>query len=95
MSELVRPVRSSSEFEQLSGIDIHTFRRATIYAKNHNGDVSLFGDNDFLQAAGKLIFDSQLLSGDFGALGHWGKTNDGRLVSLDYGGTSKLFEPTT
>lgn len=91
VSELVRPVKDDAEAmsilsssEKTDLTFSQTLRRA--FRGQFEG-VSSKNIQDFMRTVHTLVKGGHD-EGDIFALDHWGKTNDGRLVLLDYGYTS-------
>lgn len=95
ISDLVKPVQSEQEFEDLAGVSWQDFRTgvsAGFKGQTDNG-------SPFVKSVVATAKSNELMKGDIigtqtdkGAdkLGHWGKTPDGRVVLLDYGYTRSV-----
>lgn len=100
VSDIVKPVKSVQEFEQLSGIDWRTFSDyINNNVKQKTQDKSA---PTFVKAIINTAIQNGLLRGDLAqqdwkrdptqdVMDHYGKTPDGRLVLLDYGFTDDVF----
>jgi hypothetical protein len=96
ISDIVKELSSSKEFESLTGAGWTDFRiglRALLLKK----DVKDFKDLDaqtqqFCKKIAAAARKTDLLYGDIVQLDHWGKTPDSRLVLLDYGFTEGVWE---
>lgn len=94
ISDLVRPLKSSEEFRQLTGISFYTMTDV-IDASFADGDelsstLLRFAVHDttqkkFLVDLVRMIEEMQLDASELEDWEHWGKTPDGRIVILDYG----------
>ena len=97
LSELVRPLKGSQEFEQLTGIDWYDAEQVMggfeadmkRMVKKYRGSVKRL---EFIKALTALMGLHNLLSGDTASIDHWGKTADGRVVILDYGFTGAVHQ---
>lgn len=100
--DLVRPLRDSGEFKELSGgISLLDFKEivemfssediGTVLEDNadmiENEDVS-----SLLVSVGKLVQGYSVNPLEVGDVWQWGKTSDGRLVLLDSGGTEEVLD---
>ena len=101
ISELVKPLKSTKEFEQLTGIDWETFSE---YVNDGIRDKQkATGAPKFIRSIIATALSNDLLRGDLAqqdfshdaakdVLDHYGKTPDGRVVLLDYGFTHEVWE---
>jgi hypothetical protein len=91
VSELVRELSSEEEFQSITGFPWYFFEECL-----ENGKLPEGWEPDEEQE--KFWFGIQralaadLAYGDIARINHWGKTNDGRLVLLDYGYTNKIAQ---
>jgi hypothetical protein len=90
ISELVRPIRTRTEWSNLAGCDLGELSSAMmdLQAGNSREDVlKLYKkvDPKWLEVFVHLEQDFGLNTEDLARPGQWGKTNAGRLVILDYG----------
>jgi hypothetical protein len=93
ISDLVEPMRSAQEFEQLTGIKWTRYMEYITNAIKH-------GTNDpgappFVKSVIQTIRSNSLGRGDLASddsYEHYGKTPDGRVVILDYGFTREVFD---
>jgi len=84
ISDVVNPIKSEEEFEQISGEPWQEF-------------IDGVWDDDKPQtllsiAARSTVKSNDLMFGDVDNVEHWGKTPDGRVVLLDYGFTGEVFD---
>jgi len=94
ISELVRPLKNTREFTELTGVEWRDFvtlcdsgrEQASRHKEEVNGLVNeKYKDNKFVQNFMELITKTDIDPYDFQGTNQLGKTNDGRLVLLDYG----------
>lgn len=90
VSDLVKPLSSPAEFEDLTGIDWPNFVNLLRPKVKSNQPVSA-DDPKIVQATAVTAQQNNLLFGDLEELSHWGKTPDGRAVLLDYGFTGEVW----
>jgi len=100
ISEVVRPLQNTQEFETLTGVDWETFSE---YVNDGISNKKLDpGAPKFIRSIIKTALSNELLRGDLAqqdfshsaqedVLSHYGKTGDGRLVLLDYGFTHEVW----
>lgn len=96
IADLVKPVASVEEFEQMCGVSWTVFSSQIVKGLKEK-DVP-HEASKFVKTVLATALENNLLPGDLAqtrsdsknALGHWGKTPDGRLVLLDYGFTEKV-----
>lgn len=101
ISDLVKPIKSVNEFEELTGVDWKTFSK---YVNDGIKHKSLSNNAPkFIKAVVITALKNNLLRGDLAqqdfsrdpkddVLDHYGKTVDGRAVLLDYGFTGEVWE---
>jgi len=92
VSDLVKPITDTGEFEKLAGTDWGTFRECMIKA-NETQEVDKRWP-DLVKKVADVMLKTQLKVGDLvgqGKMSHWGKTPDGRVVLLDYGVTKQVW----
>jgi hypothetical protein len=91
IAELVRPLKNYGEFEKLSGVEYRIFEK--ILESYDEPDLSeLSGKQlEWMDGVLKMIHHADVAVGDLFDLNHWGKTNDGRMVLLDYGLTRDVL----
>jgi len=96
ISDLVRPLRSPSEFTQLTGVDWQEFVQdlsssvsgsARASGAQLRKDAAEFTKNVYKMAE---TGSNRLKLGDLIVVVHWGKTPDGNVVILDYGFTEDV-----
>jgi len=89
ISDLVKPLQrgSEDEFAQITGTDWEDFRMTLRGALKGE---KVWPD-EFTQSAITVAKSNNLVYGDLGEIGHWGKTPDGRCVLLDYGFTEGVW----
>jgi hypothetical protein len=98
ISELVRELNSEDEFEELSGMKWMRFR--AILEVLEEGDppkgfkelVQHELEKPFFNSVYEMLTQTSLMPGDLLSIGHWGKTADGRIVLLDSGLTSSVWD---
>lgn len=87
--ELVRPIYSWLEFEQLSGIEseefVYMMTKWKVYDFPKNELQRKYAGNEFLQELSKLVARTDQDTKEFLTRGNFGKNSDGRLVILDLG----------
>lgn len=96
VADLVKPVTSEKEFEELAGVSWKDFGKQVYEGlKLHDVDNA----SDFAKAVVATAHSNRLLLGDLvdqlnspfkSVIDHWGKTPDGRIVLLDYGFTEDV-----
>ena len=96
VSDLVKPITSEEEFEQLAGVSWKDFSKQVYDGiKFHDVDNA----SDFSKAVVATAHSNHLMVGDLidqlnspfkSVIDHWGKTPDGRVVLLDYGFTEEV-----
>ncbi len=89
IADLVRPVKSPEEFEQLSGQDWEDFVKYVGPAIKEPERVP--DSHKWLKAVAITARENNLLRGDLEEIDHWGRTPDGRCVLLDYGFTHEVW----
>ena len=88
--EIVKPFERSSVFERETGIPWKTFHRS-VEAGSPSTNIELTDEQfAFLENVIALIDANELLTGDILDAKHWGKSADGRVVTLDYGYTQAV-----
>jgi len=99
ISDLVKPIKSEKEFEQLAKVSWEDFSKQ-VWEGIVLHDVD--GASDFAKAVVATANSNNLLFGDLAdqlgqknahfksVIDHWGKTPDGRVVLLDYGFTEAV-----
>lgn len=101
ISELVRPITNEEEFASLLNLpDELNFNDMMVLAMDHPDEfkkilkeenVDLSNEAiDFLEGVVELIYTHDAIPADVEVLEHWGKTNDSRVVLLDYGYTTEV-----
>ena len=85
ISELVKPMQSFAEFEELSGVDFPWFRNQLWSIQDKTIAPETFEKSPMLRQVASLIKHEKSMVADMQEMEHWGKTSDGRLVLLDYG----------
>lgn len=90
LSELVKPLQSTSEFKALSGIQWATF--VNIMNDSVKDKKPLENKSPFLSAIVHTALENSLMPGDLESVDHYGKTADGRVVLLDYGFTGEVWK---
>jgi hypothetical protein len=95
MSELVRPLRESEEFEKLTGVRWPDF--VSLCSRGMIPDSrwkplaeETYKDNRFVQSFVDMLEKTDIDAYDFTALTQLGKTRDGRVVLLDYGFSTRV-----
>lgn len=90
LSDLVRSLKGSEEFESLTGGGFVDF----VFYLEDVHDTGAFDDppTDFALMVAKIMKKANLLYGDIISFEHWGKTPDGRAVLLDYGFNQEVWE---
>lgn len=100
ISDLVKPIKSVSEFEQLSGLDWRQFSEiinVAIKEKHLPKDAPEFAKRVAITAMKNDMLRGDLAQQDFShdatddVIDHYGKTPDGRIVLLDYGLTGEVW----
>ena len=89
ISDLVRPLKTPEEFEQLTKIPWEKFTKTLVVIVKHHVEVRNLPP--FLDAVAATAQQNNLLVGDLKEIDHWGKTHDGRCVLLDYGFTQEVW----
>ena len=99
ISDMVRPLSSEKEFEQLTGTSFVDFENDLMdtmsSSARRSGKAQLRKDaSEFTKRVYKMAEKGvkKLKVGDLIELGHWGKTPDGRVVLLDSGFTEEVQE---
>lgn len=99
ISDMVRPLDSENEFEQLTGTPWKIFEEDLISvissSARKSGKASLGKDaSEFTKKIYQMAEKGKqkLKVGDLIELDHWGKTPDGRVVLLDSGFTEEVAE---
>lgn len=82
ISELVRPLSGTAEFEELTGVPWGGFVTAVSQTHRHRSQAGIDG---WTRVVTRIARRQQLSPGDLTKIMHWGKTADGRAVLLDYG----------
>jgi len=91
ISDLVKPLDSEEEFEQLTGVKWYLFsEQIRSHMQNRGADAQKL--NPWVQAVIATARQNNLMHGDLRELSHWGKTPDGRCVLLDYGFNESVFQ---
>ena len=98
ISELVKPINDETEFLSLldikpsDGIDFELLMMLAKLGPEKTKNVEEKENfylpqkaNDFIEGIDSLRKNHNMEFGDLDVIGHWGKTNDDRLVLLDYG----------
>ena len=85
LAEGVKPIDYDS-FAELTGMTWNNFYSFA----NNNFRSDAFNDNKFAMACKKTVQANKLELGDVLVSGHWGATEDGRVVMLDYGFTTDV-----
>lgn len=85
LAEGVLPI-TEAEFEQLTGQRWGSFYSALLSVLSSKEPTG----NKFMDVLANTIRKNKLELGDIAVLQHWGKTEDGRLVMLDYGFTTAV-----
>lgn len=88
MVELVRPLKSESEFISLTGMSFYDF---DLYVKGTITEDKAKNVPPFVARLRKLVQDKVISAADATKLSSFGKTSDGRVVLLDYGLTSSIY----
>lgn len=91
ISDLVKELNDPDEFAQLSGTDWDDFTH-TVYDWLGKKATKTTKPDGFTQNVIKFARENNLLAGDIEEINHWGKTPDGRVVLLDYGLTSDVWD---
>lgn len=88
VSELVRPLDEAG-FYQLTSVRFESFIEEIDKALDNDDNTS---KNKMVTATVDTINQNSLMVADLDHVGHWGKTNDGRVVLLDYGFTRDVMQ---
>lgn len=90
ISDLVKPLRTEEEFEQLTGDTFESLEEflTLVYGKATYPDDA----SDFFESVVSLVDEADLEWGDLTVIDQWGKTTDGRAVVLDYGLTPDVYD---
>lgn len=91
ISEIVRPLNSEQEFQELTAIPWEEF---SDHIQPNGARYSYWEpegeEKAFIDSVRVLVKDLKLEWGDVAVFKHWGKSPDGRVVLLDYGYTESV-----